>query len=495
MLETIRAYALEKLEENSEARQAAPRQAEFFRNLVRPGLRTQPTVEELACQLREIDNVRAALDWSFSAHGDATIGVELTSGFIPVWTYYALMVEVRDRIERALEALDADPRGRSRLHLHAVLGMALLVTLGPAERSTTLLTGALVEAESCGDLDAQLQILYVLAVAYVNLSKADRSVLAIEQFARLAPRTGDTGTVIAANQMLGYTLHFRGVHTEAWQCCEQGLATSATWREQKSAIWFHATQPLFARAVMARILWLRGSVDQSVAEARTLLDEARALDNPVLRWSVLRGGVCSLAITSGDLATAQRALPMMTYPGQNPTWRNTARCLEGRLLIARGEFENGVTVLRNALETCDRTDWTGWYPEFLSALAEGLGSLGQLAEALAAVERAEAVAERGGECWYLPEVLRIKGELLIQDNGDGRVPAAQACFDRAMDVARQQSALSWELRAAVSLARLWVPHGREAEAKEVLAPVFARFTQGFDTADLRAARTLLEVLI
>jgi hypothetical protein len=136
-----------------------------------------------------------------------------------------------------------------------------------------------------------LQVLYVLAVAYVNLSEVDRSVSTIKRFARIAPSTGDTGTMIAAHQMLGYTLHFKGIHTEAWRCCEQGLATFATWREQKSAIWFHATQPLFARAVMARILWLRGSVDQSIAEARTLLDEARAIDNPVLRWSVLRGGV------------------------------------------------------------------------------------------------------------------------------------------------------------------------------------------------------------
>jgi predicted ATPase/DNA-binding winged helix-turn-helix (wHTH) protein len=499
LLETVRAYAFDKLTDSGEADRAGLRQADFFRHLVgptRPGSRVQPSVQDLARYVREIDNVRAALDWSFSLRGDARVGVELTSGYVPVWTYYALLSEGRERIERALEALGADPSGQSRLQLHAVLGMALLATLGPADRSTALLAKVVAEAENRGDLDAQLQALYVLSVAYVNLGEADRSVSTMERFGRIAPRSGDPSAIIAASQMLGYTLHFKGAHSEARRCIEHGRELFETLKEQKSAIWFHTTQPLFARALTARILWLQGFVDQGIAQAREVFQDVHAVESPLLRWASLRTAVCPLAIISGNLSTAQNAMTMMTElaTSQNVTWRNTVQCLQGRLLIARGEFENGVAILRDALETCDRTGWTTWYPEFLTALAEGWAGLGRLARAVSAAERAQAVAERGGECWYLPEVLRIKGELLLQDPGDRDVAAAATCFDRALAVAQQQTALSWELRAAVSLARLRVAQGRDADASQILAPVYGRFTEGFDTADLRAARTVLEAL-
>ena len=499
LLETIRAYAFEKLSDRGEVEQAARRQAEFFRDLigpVRPGSRMQPSVEDLARYVREIDNVRAALDWSFSSHGDPTIGIVLTSGYVPVWTYYALLTEGRERIERALEALEGDPGGQSRLQLHAVLGMALLATLGPAEKSTGLLAKALAEAKGRGDLDAQLQLLYVLSVAYVNLSETDHAVSLLEQFASVADRSADASAVIAAAQMLGYARHFKGSHRDAQHCCECGQRAFASLREQKPAIWFHTTQPLFARTVLTRILWLQGFVDQSIAQARVLLEEAVAIGSPLVRWAALRAAVCPLAIISGDLATARRALTMMTdlATGQNPSWRNTVQCLEGKLLIASGEFQQGVAVLSDALDTCDRTGWTTWFPEFLSALAEGLAGLGRQAEALAAVERAQAIAERGGEGWYLPEVLRIKGELLLEKGGDGSAQQAEVSFSRAIDIARQQTALSWELRTAVSLARWRAAQGQSVDARQILAPVYDRFVEGLDSADLRSARALLEGL-
>jgi len=165
-------------------------------------------------------------------------------------------------------------------------------------------------------------------------------------------------------------------------------------------------------------------------------------------------------------------------------------------LIERGEFAQGLLVLRDAFETCDRTGWRISYDEFKGALALGLAGTGRLDEALVALDGALA-AERdgaGGHGWYAPELLRIKGEVLLQQAADQSAVAAEDCFNQAAQIAREQGALFWELRVALSVARLRVSQGRHHEARASLASVYDRFTEGFATADLQAARTLLEEL-
>jgi predicted ATPase len=132
---------------------------------------------------------------------------------------------------------------------------------------------------------------------------------------------------------------------------------------------------------------------------------------------------------------------------------------------------------------------------FLSELAAGLGSTGQTADALIAAEQAIERAEDTEARWLLPESLRIKGELLLQQAADGAAATAEACFRQALDWARRQGALSWELRAATSLARLVRDRGRAADAMTILQPVYHRFTEGFDTADLKAAKALLNAVL
>jgi predicted ATPase len=130
----------------------------------------------------------------------------------------------------------------------------------------------------------------------------------------------------------------------------------------------------------------------------------------------------------------------------------------------------------------------------LGALAEGLAGLGQFAEALVTIDRALATADRGGERWFVAELLRTKGELLLDQARDQSVSAAERCFSEALEVAREQAALSWELRTAVSFARLRVKQDRQDHARQLLAPMYDRFTQGFETPDLRSAKAMLQSL-
>jgi predicted ATPase len=177
-------------------------------------------------------------------------------------------------------------------------------------------------------------------------------------------------------------------------------------------------------------------------------------------------------------------------------WVTSGHFLKGQLLVERGEFAQGLLVLRDAFETCDRTGWHISYAEFKSALALGLAGTGRLDEALVALDDAMAADRKGadGRGWYAPELLRIKGEVLLRQAADRSTLAAEDCFTQAAQMAREQGALFWELRVALSVARLRVSQGRHHEARAPLASVYDRFTEGFATADLQAARTMLEGL-
>jgi len=164
------------------------------------------------------------------------------------------------------------------------------------------------------------------------------------------------------------------------------------------------------------------------------------------------------------------------------------------LLMRRGRDDTGLRLLRTALDELRETGSILRDPAFLCALAEGLADTGRVGEGLAAVE--EALERSGGseERWCVAELLRVKGQLVLLGNAPNATAVAEDHFRQALDWARRQGALSWELRAATSLARMWRNQGRSKEARELLAPVYDRFTEGFETADLRASRALLDEL-
>jgi predicted ATPase len=174
-------------------------------------------------------------------------------------------------------------------------------------------------------------------------------------------------------------------------------------------------------------------------------------------------------------------------------WKILGACWKGKLLIARGEFTSGCAVLRESLDICERSGWRTSSALFLGDFACGLAGLGRFDEAVVAVERALVQAESSREHWCQAELFRIKGDILRQQGADNEA-LAEDCFWSASQLARAQGALFWELRIALSLARLRLVQGRRDEAWEILSPVYDKFTEGFQTADLRAARSVLDTL-
>lgn len=200
--------------------------------------------------------------------------------------------------------------------------------------------------------------------------------------------------------------------------------------------------------------------------------------------------------TTGDFAAAEESIARLIEAAARinaPFWQTSGQFLSGKLMIERGDIERGVAVLNDAFEACRRTGWRMSYPEFKGALAMGLSGLGQLDEALAAVNEGLDGAVQGehGYDLFFAELLRIKGEILLRREV---ATAAEDSFVQAIDIARQQEALFWELRASLGLARLRANHGRGNEGRRLVVQVYDRFTEGFETPDLRAAKAFLDEL-
>jgi predicted ATPase len=163
------------------------------------------------------------------------------------------------------------------------------------------------------------------------------------------------------------------------------------------------------------------------------------------------------------------------------------------LASKQGDPAKGVQLIRDALRELDKSG-SHAYPLLLGSLAEALRAVGEITEGLASIESALSRCERNGERWYIADLLRIKGELILRSNDPEAFVKAETEFSSSLEWARRQGALSWELRAATSLARLLSDQGRFADATALLQPVYDRYTEGFATADLKAAKALLDEL-
>jgi predicted ATPase len=188
---------------------------------------------------------------------------------------------------------------------------------------------------------------------------------------------------------------------------------------------------------------------------------------------------------------AEASLSIMTEQGFGQNL-GSATFTRGWALAAQGRHEEGMAQMHQGL-AARRAEGAGTtLAEYSARLGEAYGRIGQAEEGLRILAGGLAVVDKG-DCWYEAELHRIKGELLLrQDVPDA--PRAEACFQQALAVSRRQQAKSWELRAAMSLSRLWQQQGKHAEARELLAPIYSWFTEGFDTPDLQDAKVLLEDL-
>jgi hypothetical protein len=260
---------------------------------------------------------------------------------------------------------------------------------------------------------------------------------------------------------------------------------------------FHFNQQIAARLNLARTLWLQGLPDQALHLARTNVEDARTLGHGISLTYALTHGACQVALWVGDLSTAEHfvtwLLEVSSRAGLLP-WNDWGRYFEGALAIRRGNVDSGLHLMRSALDALGARANNRRLPVIVGEFAAALGLAGQVDQGLATIEEALGGSRRDSGRWCEPELLRIQGELRLLKGGTGATRAAQELFSAGLDCAHRQGALSWELRCATSLSRLWRNENRIEETHLLLAPILARFQEGLATADLMTARALLHEL-
>ena len=496
LLDTTRIYALGKLIDSGNAERTSLRHAVYFLGLLETTAAGPPSPQDGKVFSNfgiHLGNVRAALSWSFRAGENVEVAIPLAAASGRLFMELSLLTECRHWAERAIALLDETTRGtRLEMELQAAFGFAGMHLEGNSKRSKDALNWSLVLAEELRHLQYQLRLLSRLHLYHSRLGQFRTALEYAKRSEPVAREIADPIAIAEAHTIMGASRLFEGDCIRARRHFEAALIEIPV-SSQIDVFHFGAFDfRARVRIALAQALWLQGFPDQSRAMAQDTVDKVRAFNHPVTMCIVLVLA-SRLFLWSRDFDSAQQCTEwMIETASQNSLlpYQAVARAIKGELLVWQGEPASGVAELRAALGILHTIGYELQTTSFMMAMAEGLAMTGRHEIAIDAVDEAAAAAERNGDLFILPELLRVKGAILMSAR-EPCVAKAEEGFQRALELAAQQQALAWELRAATSLARLRLESGRGDEARCILVPIYDRFTEGAGSADLVAARDLL----
>ncbi len=475
LLETTRAYVLDRLNEGGGLAEVARRHARYFLGLlgnVEQERRSHPRDECQAAFRRRADEIHVALEWAFSPAGDPEIGVALTIKAVPLWFELFQMRVARARLEQALLHVPAD--ADQAMPLHIALGHTLWYTSPNDDAIDLTFTHALQIAERTGTTAVRIQALWGMWAARRGRGDYPAALEMGQRFADAANSACDGGAIHLADRILGLTHHYLGHQPIAREFTERALRNPHH-LDSSLRLGYQVETPVAMAGQLARILWLQGFADQARAAAADAMMAARQGEHPFAAVYALTYASVPVALWIGEVEEARQQVDtLIAYTPGNPGTEQWRRFYAEVVRLRDGdEREKLIAAFLEA-----RAD------HFSISTLTGLMSNGNVRMPLPG-EEPDLVL------WNTPELLRVDAELLLWHDVPGAVTAAEAKLLRALEIARGQLALSWELRSATSLARLWRLHGRAAEARDLLAPTYAKFTEGFGTSDLVHARSLM----
>ncbi|MET4036764.1 putative ATPase/DNA-binding winged helix-turn-helix (wHTH) protein [Bradyrhizobium sp. JR7.2] len=496
LLDTTRAYGLGKLAGSGELDYIKRRHASYYKRIFERIDHTSSGVEGFSTYAEHLDNVRAGLEWCFSDPGDIRVGIALAAATVRLFLEMSLLTECRRWAERSITAFDESDRGSAReMELRSALGLSLMFATGNSDEARGALLRGLELAEELGDLRNQLRLLEKLHVFHQRIGDCHEAFTLAQQSEDVAASLGDSSSVAIANWTLGFSHYFAGDCKSAQTNWGAPMPKGDSSRSYGTNVAFDRDIQARTRCGLGSVLWVRGFPDQAMRIGRDIIKEGATLRDPstfcicliFTSFTSLRiGNQTDAADMIGRLLAHARKHSLGPYEA-------IGIGLRGTLLINRGQAEEGVGMVRDAIETLHVGRYELHNPAFLAASAEGLRMLGQYEEAFRQIDEAIARIERNGQLLFLPEFLRIKGTIVMAAR-QADLSQAEALYLRALTVAGGQSALAWELRAATSAARLRAIQHRIEDARAILAPIYSRFTEGFETADLKDCKAVLDRL-
>ena len=310
---------------------------------------------------------------------------------------------------------------------------------------------------------------------------------------RLSQQRSDHAGLVLAHQSLGRNLMFAGRLAASRKHLEETLALSES-NFDRSIVQRAGLYPQAAsQAFLAIVLFCLGYPVQALERSSSAIAEARTLAHlPSLAVS-LTNGARLLSFSGNHAALEEWAGQLVSVATEQGflLWRAMGTIYRGWVRVNNGDTGEGLSLMREGVAAYRATGATAFVPYQIALLARACEIAGQVEEAADLLDESLQIVEQTGERWLEAEQHRHKGQLLLCQ---GHTDAAEELYRKALSIAREQKAKLWELRAAVSLARLWRDQSRCGEAHDVLAPVYGWFTEGFDTPDLKEAKALLDEL-
>ncbi len=412
--------------------------------------------------------------------------------------------EAISHLTKGLEVLKALPdtseRTQQELMLQIMLGVALIGARGfGATEMGQAYARARELCQQLGETPQLFPMLWGLFGFYHLRAEYQTERELAEQLLSLAQSVRDPGLLLQAHFALGDTLIWRGEFASARAHFEQTIALYDPQQHQSHALLYGQDPGVASRDYTALALWHLGFPDQALQRIHDALTLAHERAHPYTLAFALGLAAVLHRARREEQACQERAEAAIALCNEQgfPFFLPAGTALQGWALAEQGQREEGITRMRQGLAA-----WRGignelMQPYFLALLAEAYEGMGQAEEGLQALAEALTLVEKNEERIHEAELYRLKGELTLQLQVEGhksKVAEAEACFEKAIEVARKQQAKSLELRAVMSLVRLWQQQGKRAEARQMLADIYNWFTEGFDTKDLQEAKALLEEL-
>jgi tetratricopeptide (TPR) repeat protein len=404
--------------------------------------------------------------------------LQLTAASAAIWFKLCFLSEYREYLERALRALQEQPQSDEVLELQLNVALAQVIghTRGSCHQVTALFQRTLEIARRLGAIAQSRRAFWGLWIGHVMAGEYSHGVVLAEEFLQAAQSSGEAASAVTADRMMMVAHHLAGNQVVARHYGERVLKVYTEGAPPLNDRGRKYDQRVAAYGELARILWMQGFSEQALTAARRSIEHAESFNHAL---SLCRGlsGAAVVMLWTGDLTQARRlAAQLLEHSTRHSlgTWQLWARCLEAALTQQRTG-----NLAQVCFELSHHPQCSPFCIDQMATLSEGLVTR----EALS-----RAKAQAAGCC--TPEILRAGAENLLSADR-ANAAAAELMLQQALRIARDHGALSWELRAAMSLCRLWVSQGRIREARDLLVPVHARFAEGFETQDLVRAQMLL----
>jgi predicted ATPase len=409
-------------------------------------------------------------------------------------------VEALSHLTRGLEVLSTLPdtveRTQHELSLQITLGSTLMALKGQGAAEVGQAYARARElCRQVGETPQLFPVLFGLWRFYLVRAEYQTARELAEQCFGLAQRVHDPALLLEAHFALGVSLLWLGEVVRARTHLEQGIALYNPQEHRALAFRAGIDLEVWCLSHAAQALWLLGYPDQALRRNHTALTLAQELSHPPSLAAALFYVALIHCYRREAPATQEQAEAAMALASAQglPQWLTGGTILRGWVLAMQGQAEEGIAQIRQALAAWRAMGAGLAVSHWLVLLAEAYGQAGQAEEGLLLLAEALAHVDTTGERHYAAEVYQLKGELLLRQAIPDETQA-ETCLHQALDIARHQQTRAWELRAAVSLARLWQRQGKHAAAQQMLAEVYGWFTEGFDTVDLQEAKALLEGL-